>query len=213
LLERMRAVNPNIILLLIASYPYAFPHEAEFVRAALYTAHDEQFVGLAAADALFGRANPAGRLSMTWYLSQDDLPGINDYDIINSPRTYMYFDRPVQFPFGYGLSYTAFAYAALSVERDGDGFRVSCAVRNSGTRAGDEVVQLYVTLHGLPEKSPLRRLCGFERVPLAPGEVKTVSFAVPPGELTVYGAGRPESVTFAVGGSSADITLSEVVSR
>ncbi|MDR0324615.1 MAG: glycoside hydrolase family 3 C-terminal domain-containing protein [Oscillospiraceae bacterium] len=211
LLERMRAVNPNIILTLIAGYPYAFPKEAKSVRAALYTSHGEQHVGTAVAGALFGQLNPAGRLSMTWYLSQDDLPDINDYDIINSPRTYMYFDKPVQYPFGYGLSYTSFEYTGLSVQAADGVLEVSCSVRNTGGRAGDEVVQLYVTLHGSPVKAPIRRLCGFERVPLQPGEVKAVSFLMPPDELTLYGEAKPDKATFAIGASSADIKLTEVV--
>ncbi|MCL1821074.1 MAG: glycoside hydrolase family 3 C-terminal domain-containing protein [Oscillospiraceae bacterium] len=213
LIERTRAVNPNIVLTLIAGYPYAFPAEADIVRAALYTSHGEQYVGKAVADALFGRYNPAGRLSMTWYRSEGDLPDINDYDIINSPRTYMYFDKPVQYPFGHGLSYTEFCYTGLTAEADGDGYTVSCAVRNTGACAGDEVVQLYATLRDVPVKSPIRKLCGFKRVTLLPGEMKTVSFTVPPEELALFDEAanafsiRPGAVTFSVGASSADIRL------
>ena len=217
MLERIRAVNPNIILTLIAGYPYAFPKEADLLRAALYTSHGEQHLGTAVADALFGKINPAGRLSMTWYLSQDDLPDINDYDIINRPRTYMYFDRPVQYPFGYGLSYTAFTYIGLSVSAADGAFEVSCMVRNTGGRAGEEVVQLYAAPHGTPVKAPIRRLCGFDRVMLAPGEVKTVSFTVPLRELALFDERQnafsilPEAVTFSAGGSSADLRLSEKI--
>ena len=214
LLERIHAANPNIILVIAAGYPYAFPKEAERLRAALYTAHGEQHIGTALADVLFGSYNPAGRLSMTWYMSQDDLPDINDYDIINSPRTYMYFGKPVQYPFGHGLSYSSFEYTNLKVERGGDGgITASCNVRNTGARAGDEVVQLYASPHGVPVKAPIRKLCGFTRIPLLPGETKTVSFRVPPEELTLFDQAenafsiQPESVTFAVGASSADIRL------
>ena len=214
LLERLREVNPNIVLTLIAGVPYAFPKEAKHVRAALYTAHGEQHIGTAVADALFGRINPAGRLSMTWVLSQDDLPDINDYDIINHPRTYMYFDKPMQYPFGHGLSYTEFAYSGLSAERDGDGYSVSCSVRNSGQYGGDEVVQLYAVLHGTPIKSPIRKLCGFERIPFMPNEIKSVSFFVPFGELHLFDeekstfAALHKAVTFEIGASSADIRCS-----
>jgi beta-glucosidase len=207
LLERLRAVNPNVVLTLVAGYPYAFPKEEKLVRAALYVSHGEQYLGTAIADTLFGKSNPAGRLSMTWYLSQDDLPDINDYDIINSPRTYMYFDKPVQYPFGHGLSYTVFGYTGLSIERDGDGFTVSCSVRNDGRLAGDEVVQLYASLDGVPVKAPIRQLVGFERIPLGSGEVKTVSFAVPMEELTLYDSILPKKIIFSVGASSADIRL------
>jgi beta-glucosidase len=207
LLERMGAVNKNIVMALIAGYPYAFADEAKYMRAALYASHGEQYIGTAVADALFGKTNPAGRLSMTWYLSQDDLPDIDDYDIINNPRTYLYFDKPVQFPFGHGLSYTAFGYTGFAAERTGGGFSVSCAVRNEGTRAGDEVVQLYAALDGVPVKAPLKQLVGFERVPLRPGEVRTVTFDVPMEELTLFDHILPETVSFAIGASSEDIRL------
>jgi len=211
LIDRLYAVNKNIILTLIAGYPYAFPEEAKKLRAVIYTAHGEQDVGAAVADVLFGRYNPAGRLSMTWYLSEDDLPDINDYDIINNPRTYMYFEKPVQYPFGHGLSYTTFDYEELTATKTGGGYTVSCKIRNTGTRAGDEVIQLYASLHGTPVKAPVRKLCGFERISFEPGKAKLVSFTVPFDELTLYDEEtaaftiKPESLTFAVGASSGDI--------
>ncbi len=217
LLRRLNEVNGNVVLALIAGYPYAFAKEAKLVRAALYASHDEQDVGSAVAESLFGKNNPAGRLPMTWYLSQDDLPDMDDYDIINHPRTYMYFDKPVQYPFGYGLSYTKFTYGGLSAEQEENGFTLSCAVRNTGARAGDEVAQLYVTnegtltVGGKQEKLPRRRLCGFARVALKPGETKEVKFTVPKEELAFYNeetrcmqvlAGNCQ---FAAGASSEDI--------
>jgi beta-glucosidase len=213
----VRAVNPNVVLTLIAGYPYAFAKEEKLTRAVIYTSHGEQCVGAAAAGALFGKVNPAGRLSMTWYLSQDDLPDIGDYDIINSPRTYMYFDKPVQYPFGYGLSYTSFSYSGLSVEGSADGFAVTCAVRNSGKSAGDEVVQLYAALEGVDIKAPRRQLVGFERVALTPGEVAVVRFDVPMTELTLFDEAAdafailPKAVLFSAGASSEDLRLSEKV--
>jgi beta-glucosidase len=217
LLRRLSEVSGNVILTLIAGYPYAFPEDAKLVRAVLYTAHDEQDLGTAVAESLFGKNNPAGRLPMTWYLSQDDLPDMDDYDLINHPRTYQYFDKPVQYPFGYGLSYTTFTYTGFSADPDGDGFSLFCAVRNAGTRAGDEVVQFYVTckgemtVRGKRETLPRRRLCGFERVSLKPGELKHVSLRVPRDELAFYNeeTGRMQVVPglylFSVGASSEDI--------
>jgi beta-glucosidase len=207
LLKQMRAVNPNIVLTLISGYPYAFPGEEKDARAVLHLSHGEQYLGTAVSDVLFGDYNPAGRLSMTWYLSEDDLPDINDYDIINSPRTYMYFTKPVQYPFGYGLSYTQFTYSGLSAGRDGDGFKISFSVRNTGPRTGDEVAQLYITPGGVPVKAPVRQLAGFERITLMPGEIRTVSFAVPMEEVTLYDNIIPKTVTFSAGASSADIRL------
>ena len=151
---------------------------------------------------------------MTWYLSEGDLPDINDYDIINNPRTYMYFRGPVQFPFGHGLGYATFKYDNIEAVKNEDGCRVSCSVRNTGALAGDEVAQLYAVLRGVPVKAPLQKLCGFERISLAPGDTRVVSFDVPNNELTLFDENtgafsiRPESVTFNIGASSADIRLS-----
>jgi beta-glucosidase len=213
LIEQITAVNPNTVLTLIAGYPFTFTEEEKLLRAVLYTAHGEQDVGTAVSDVLFGKYNPAGRLSMTWYKSEDDLPDINDYDIINNPRTYMYFDKPVLFPFGHGLSYTTFEYSKLTAEQTDNGYTVFCRLKNTGERAGDEVAQLYATLHGVPVKAPIRKLCGYERINLDPGEEKTLVFNVPDNELRLYdeeSAGFtiiPESITFAIGASSKDIRL------
>ena len=211
LIEKVSAVNKNIILLLIAGYPYAFPNEEKCVRAVMHTAHGEQDVGSAVADTLFGRYNPAGRLSQTWYLSENDLPPMDNYDIINHPRTYMYFDKPVQYPFGFGLSYTEFEYSDIKVSSDETAYTVSCNVKNVGDMAGDEVVQLYAELRGVPVKAPIKKLCGFERVNIEVRESKTVTFNVPVKELRLFDEKEsafsiaPKSVTFAVGASSADI--------
>ncbi|MCL2627321.1 MAG: glycoside hydrolase family 3 C-terminal domain-containing protein [Oscillospiraceae bacterium] len=210
-------VNDNVILVLIAGYPYAFPKFENLFRAILYTAHGEQDVGSGLADVIFGDYNPAGRTSMTWYLSENDLPDINDYDIINKPRTYMYFEKPVQFPFGHGLSYTTFEYSNLKATPKGEGYAVTCDVTNIGKADGDEVVQLYLTLLGTPIKAPVRRLCGFERINLQKGETKSVAFEVSNEYTNLYdeegGAFtvKPQSIIFAAGASSKDIRVSTTV--
>ena len=213
IIDSVCSVNKNVVLMLIAGYPYAFPKEEKSFRAVLYTAHGEQDVGAALADVVFGDYNPAGRTSMTWYQSEKDLPDINDYDIINNPRTYMYFDKPVQYPFGHGLSYTTFDYSDLKIEKNDDGHTVSCKVKNTGELAGDEVVQLYVTLNETPVKAPVKMLCGFERVHFEAGESKTIIFAVPPEDTALYDEEaaafsiKPKTVTFTIGASSKDIRL------
>ncbi|MCL2079248.1 MAG: glycoside hydrolase family 3 C-terminal domain-containing protein, partial [Oscillospiraceae bacterium] len=222
LIKEVSAANKNVILTIVAGYPYAFPKEEKQARALLYTAHGEQDVGSAVADVLFGKYNPAGRLSMTWYLSGKDLPPMDNYDIINYPRTYMYFDKPVQYPFGYGLSYTEFEYSRLAVKESGRGYTVSCFVKNKGKISGDEVAQLYATLNdvrqdGAPVKAPIRKLVGFERVNLAAGESKKVTFKVPNDEVRLYDeksasfALLPKSITFAAGASCADIRAQQKV--
>ncbi len=188
LLEAVYAVNPYVVVVLMTNYPFAIGWMREHVPAILMNATGSQDMGHGLAAALFGEANPAGRLPMTWYKGDEDLPPLEDYDLIRHPRTYRYFDGPVLYPFGFGLSYTAFAYEGLRVEKQDGGLRVSVDIRNIGPVAGDEVAQLYIrrvspssTVH------PLRRLIGFERVhALKPGEKRRVGFAVNPGDLEIY---------------------------
>lgn len=213
LLNTVYEVNKNVVLVLIAGYPYAFPKEEKLAKAILYASHGEQFVGDAIAKTLFGQYNPGGRLSQTWYLSEKDLPPMDNYDIINYPRTYLYFNKPVQYPFGYGLSYTTFDYSDISVTPDGDGYSVSCKVENTGDVAGEEVVQLYAVLGDVPVKAPRKKLCGFERIALDAGETKTVTFAIPTEEVRLYDEEKaafsivPGWIKFMVGASSMDLRL------
>ena len=137
--------------------------------------HASQELGNALADVLFGDANPGGRLAQTWPRSLDQLPPMMDYDIRHG-RTYMYFQGEPQYAFGYGLSYTTFAYANLRTSAPslarGGAIDVSVDVTNTGSRAGDEVVQLYVRYPESKVERPLKQLRGFQRVTLAPGETR-----------------------------------------
>lgn len=217
LLEAVYAANPNVAVALITNYPYAVNWMQENVPAILMNATGSQDLGNGLAAAIFGEANPAGRLPMTWYRSDADLPPMEDYDLINHPRTYRYFDKPVLYPFGYGLSYTRFDYGNLQVEKQREGgLRVSVDVTNAGAVPGDEVAQLYIrrvspsaTVH------PLRRLIGFERLrDIAPGERRRAEFAVDPGDLEIYleaeGRKAVEPGTYAVyaGGCCLDERVS-----
>ncbi len=188
LLEAVYEVNPNIAVVLITNYPYAINWMQEHVPAILTNATGSQNLGNGLASAIFGETNPAGRVPMTWYRSDADLPPLEDYDLISHPRTYRYFDKPVLYPFGFGLSYTTFEYSGLKAEKQGDGLRVSVRVKNTGSVPGDEVPQLYIrrvsesgTVH------PIRRLIGFERLhDLAPGETREAEFTVNAGDLEIY---------------------------
>ena len=188
LLEAVYEANPNTAVVLITNYPYAISWMQAHVPAILTNATGSQDLGNGLADAIFGDANPAGRLPMTWYRSDADLPPMEDYDLIRHPRTYRYFDKPVLFPFGYGLSYTEFGYSGLRAEKCGGGIRASVCVKNTGRVSGDEVAQLYIrrispsgTVH------PIRRLIGFERLHgIAPGESRTAEFTVNPCDLEIY---------------------------
>ena len=188
LIEAVYAANPNTAAVLIANYPYAINWMQEHVPAILTNATGSQDLGNGLADAIFGEANPAGRLPMTWYRSDADLPPMEDYDLISHPRTYRYFDKPVLYPFGYGLSYTEFRYSGLQAEKRGGGLKVSVTVQNTGKTAGDEVAQLYIRRVSESETvHPIRRLIGFERLhDIAPGESRTAEFTVNPCDLEIY---------------------------
>jgi beta-glucosidase len=144
--------------------------------------------GDAIADVLFGDYNPGGRLPVTFCKSVDDLPDFEDYRMA-SGHTYRYFQGEPLFPFGYGLSYTSFAYSnpLLSAERISAGERVTVQVdvENVGQRVGDEVVQMYVSDVAASVPVPLRQLQGFRRVRLAPGERTTVSFPLTPRQMSL----------------------------
>ncbi len=136
-----------------------------------------QAAGSALADVLFGDYNPAGRLPATFLRFGADLPPFSDYAM--KGRTYRFFEGRPLYPFGYGLSYTRFEYSRLSMPASvaaGESFEVRVDVRNVGTRAGEEVVQLYVRDKQASVPVPLRSLQGFRRILLNPGESRTVVF-------------------------------------
>jgi beta-glucosidase len=134
---------------------------------------------------LFGDYNPAGRLVQTWPKSLEQLPPMMDYDIRRG-RTYMYFRGTPLYPFGYGLSYTTFAYRDLKVSQSRDSIDVSVALKNTGQREGNEVVQLYVKHLNSTVQRPLKELKGFTRVNLAPQEEKIVKISVPLSRLAYW---------------------------
>jgi beta-glucosidase len=166
--------------------------------------------GSAVADVLFGDANPAGRLPVTFYRSVDQLPPFEDYRM--EGRTYRYFRGEPTYAFGFGRSFTTFRYGEAAVAPasgdPGTTFQVSVSVENTGTMAGDEVVQLYVareTGGAAAAGAPIRWLAGFRRIALAPGQREAVTFAVDARALSeVRADGKrvvdPGSFAIAVGG-------------
>jgi beta-glucosidase len=178
--------------------------------------------GHAIADVLFGNVNPAGRLPHTVYASEAQVPPLTEYDI-SKGFTYMYLKGDPLFSFGHGLSYTTFAYSGLKlsdskIKTDGT-VAVSVDIANTGQRAGDEVVQLYV--HGVASSvvRPVKELRGFQRLQLQPGERRTVTFTLPAAKLAFWDEQthafvvKPGAFELMVGASSADIrakTLLEV---
>ncbi len=182
LIRVVRKCNPNTVVALISSFPYAINWTAENVPAIIHCAQSGQELGSALAAAIFGALNPAGRLTQTWPKSIGDLPDLLDYDITHG-RTYMYSQAEPLFPFGYGLSYSDFQYSALSIEREGERLLVKFDITNSSERDGEEVAQAYVSI---PGDDAIRRLKGFSRIPVAAGETRTVSLEIPVSDLRLW---------------------------
>ena len=202
--------NPKTIVVLKSSFPYSINWTQENVPAIVHMALNSQEEGRALASVLFGDYNPAGRLVQTWPKSLEQLPPMMDYDIRHG-RTYMYFRDTPLYPFGYGLSYTTFAYRELKVSRKGESLNVSVAVKNTGQRAGDEVVQLYVKHLDSKVARPLKELKGFTRIHLAPQEEKIVKLSVPVSRLAYWNTDRwtveKDQIEITVGSSSTDMRL------
>jgi beta-glucosidase len=205
LLEAVQATGKPVIVVLTGGSALAVPFAAAQAAALLDVWYPGEEGGNAVADVLFGDANPAGRLPITIYRSASDLPPFADYAMRG--RTYRYLERPPLYRFGDGLSYTKFRYANLAVAPDLK--TITVEVQNSGPRAGDEVVQVYVVPRNPPATAPHLWLAAFARVPLAPGERRTVSLSLPPEALTLvdeHGQRRPltGAVDIAVGGAQPD---------
>jgi beta-glucosidase len=191
LVRAAAAANPATVLVVMSSYPYALGWAAGHVPAIVWTCHGGQETGHGVADVLTGARPPSGRLPQTWYASGADLPGLLDYDIIASGRTYLYFGGQPLYPFGHGLAYTTFSYGALALEpgevaEDGGTVTVGVDVTNTGRRAGTEVVQVYARAVAPRRPRPRRALAGFARVTLAPGETAAVTVAVPVAALAYW---------------------------
>ncbi|MCR4792737.1 MAG: glycoside hydrolase family 3 C-terminal domain-containing protein [Lachnospiraceae bacterium] len=115
LFDEVCKINPNIVVVLMSNYPFAIDEINDKAKAILWSATGSQCMGRSIADVLTGKVCPAGRLTQTWLKSDEDLPSIDDYDIIGKGRTYRYFEGEVLYPFGYGLTYSSFAYSDLRI--------------------------------------------------------------------------------------------------
>lgn len=218
LIKNLHKVNPNIVLVLVSNFPYTINWEQQNIPAILHITHCSQEQGNALADALFGDINPAGRLVQTWPDSLSQLPPMMDYNIRHG-RTYMYFkDKPL-YPFGFGLSYTTFQYNNLVTNTDkADGnVTVSVDVKNTGKRAGDEVVQLYVKHLKSKVERPQKQLVGFKRITLEAGQSQTVNITLPAKTLAYWNTGQKgfvvekEPIELMIGSSSDDIRLNKTI--
>ncbi|WEK20932.1 MAG: glycoside hydrolase family 3 C-terminal domain-containing protein [Candidatus Pedobacter colombiensis] len=185
LMKALKASGKPIVFVMMTGSAIAMPWESENIPAILNAWYGGQAAGQAVADILFGDYNPSGRLPVTFYKSDSDLPDFNNYSMEN--RTYRYFKNKPLYGFGYGLSYTSFDYAKEDVPvkvARGKDLTVAVRITNKGTLAGEEVAQLYVMNQNRSIKAPIKSLKGFQRLSLKAGESKIVKFELSPDDLS-----------------------------
>jgi beta-glucosidase len=224
LIKAVYQSNPKTIVVLQNGSPLTINWTNDNIPAILETFYNGEEGGNALADVIFGDYNPGGRLPLTFYSSDEQLPSISDYDI-RKGRTYMYplrnfvnkasqKEEPL-YPFGYGLSYTEFSYGSLKISSDNidptESVTISIAIKNTGERVGDEVVQLYIRDEKASVPRPTKQLMGFERISLAPNESKTVRFVLAANDLSFWDVSKkafvvePGLFEVMIGSSSVDI--------
>ncbi len=211
LVKQVFAANPRTIEVLRSGFPYAIVWSEQNVPAIVHMVHNSQEEGHGLADVLFGDYSPAGRLTQTWPTGDDQLLPIMDYNLLDG-RTYLYNKQKPVYPFGYGLSYTQFAYEGVKVNApqiSADGtVQVTVRVKNTGTRASDEVVQMYVKHLGSAVTRPQLELKGFKRVRIEADEERDVTMSLKARDLAYWDAAshswqvEKEKVRVLAGGSS-----------
>ena len=212
LVKAVLAANPKTIIVEMSAGPLTVPWLKENAPAVLQAWWGGEEAGHALADVIFGDINPAGRLPHTVYASESQVPPLDEYDI-SKGFTYMYVKGEPLFPFGHGLSYTTFEYSGLKVSGTNP-LSVTATIKNTGSRAGDEVAQLYLVPPKSDQPRPRLMLRGFQRVSLKPGETKQISFTVPEEKLTFWNETAKKFEVpqghwgIRVGASSEDIRLS-----
>jgi len=223
LLEAVAALGKPVVLVLVNGRPLTIPWAAEHVPAILEAWQPGSEGGHAIADVLFGDVNPGGKLPVTFPRKAAHSPLYYARNLTHQPESgpryqSRYWDGPPTplYPFGYGLSYTTFAYSNVVVApaqiQPGQTATVTAEVENTGGVAGDEVVQLYIHQRWGSDSRPMRELKGFKRITLAPGEKQTVSFTLGPDELSYWSSSKARRVQDAadfdlwVGGDSAATT-------
>lgn len=186
LMEAIKKTGKPVVLVLMNGSALSVNWAADHLDAILSAGYAGQEGGDAVADVLFGDYNPAGRLPVTYYKSVDQLPPFENYDM--KGRTYRYFTDEPLYPFGFGLSYTTFGYSELEVPKEievGKPVNIAVKVINTGKKAGEEVIQLYLTDEKASTPRPIRQLEGYDRINLQPGESKIVRFSLDPRQLSL----------------------------
>lgn len=213
LMKALKHSGKPVIFVMMTGSAIATPWEAENIPAIVNAWYGGQSAGTAVAELLFGDYSPSGRLPVTFYKSDKDLADFNDYNMEN--RTYRYFKGKPLFGFGYGLSYTSFQYQDFKVPANipsGKEVNLSVKITNTGKVESDEIAQLYVMHSDATIKSAKKVLKGFQRVSLAPGASKMVSFKLLPDDLSYINADGEKKalkgkVKLSVGGSQPDEIL------
>ena len=186
LLEAVAATGKPLVVVLMNGSALSVNWAKDHANAILEAWYSGEEGGAAIAETLSGKNNPAGRLPVTFYTGVGQLPHFEDYTM--KGRTYRYFEGTPLYPFGYGLSYTSFAYSDLKVPAEpiaaDEPFHAQVTVTNTGKVGGDEVVQLYLQFPAVPG-APLKALRGFQRVHLEPGASQEVSFDLKPRDLSM----------------------------
>lgn len=219
LMKALKATGKPLVFVNMSGSVMSMEWESQNVDAIIQAWYGGQAAGAAIADVLSGDYNPAGRMPLTTYNSDADLPDYEDYSMEN--RTYRYFKGDVRYPFGYGLSYTTFSYDNIAIPNQitaGESVKISAEVTNSGDRDGDEVVQLYIVHKNREQRVPICALKGFDRIHLKKGETKTVEFTLTPqnlalvdekgntvvsaGDIEIYIGGGQPNFSINVGGES-----------
>jgi beta-glucosidase len=213
LIRAVQATGKPVVLVLLNGSALAINWADENVPAIIEAWYPGEEGGTAIADVIFGDYNPGGRLPVTFYKSADQLPPFEDYRM--EGRTYRYFKGDPLYPFGFGLSYTKFRYENLKLSAQriaaGDEIKVSVDVVNAGSRAGDEVVQLYLSDVASSFPVPIRSLVGVKRIFLEPGQKQNVSFTLKPEQMVaIDDTGRtmvePGDFVISVGGKQPGFT-------
>lgn len=213
LVKDIQALGKPVVLVLLNGSALAVNWENEHIPAIIEAWYPGQAAGQAIADVLFGDYNPGGRLPVTFYRSVSDLPSFDDYRL--TTQTYRYFKGEPLYPFGYGLSYTAFQYDDLRINtayKAGLAVKLSVKVKNTGSLAGDEVVQVYVASEKGQGHRPLRSLEAFKRIHLQAGETKTVDLVIRPDAFSFVDdkskrTVAPGNYTITVGGGQPDVKI------
>ncbi len=218
LMEEIVALGKPTVLVLISGSALSVGWADEHVRAIVQAWYPGQAGGTALADVLFGDYCPAGRLPITFPRSIEDVPEFTDYRM--KGRTYRYLEREPLYPFGYGLSYTRFAYQNISASRtqitNGDSIEVTAEIQNVGDYGGDEVVQLYVKCLDAPFVVPHHELRGFQRIPIESGQGYRVLFTLSTRDFSqIDEAGKrvfqPGRYRLSLGGSQPDVRSGDLI--